>query len=207
MTTPTEQRLHSYFDAVDAQVQVPPFRDLERGRSTPGRRSARWSQPARRWLAVAAAVTLVVLIGMGIVLLSGEAEHADIATVPPPTMAPAEFDAAAGAVCVELDAARAGVFPRFATAEAYRSVVASRRDAAEAATASLMALAPPADDPALPVSAVDELRHARDLLDQVDGAAERGDLDAASQLWVSVDPAIDRAQQALAAHGAVQCGP
>jgi hypothetical protein len=197
MTRPgVEHRLHDLFATIDSQTETPPRR------RSPG--AAPRGVGARRVLVAAAAVILVAALAVLLVSRDGD-QRTDVAAGPEGRSTAAAFDERMGAVCAELDRARAGVEPRFATVEAYRVVAEARAAALAAAVAVLVAVPPPEDDPAVATRAVGELRSAEERLADVRRATTLGDVEAAAGAWAEVDPAIDRALGALGEHGAVPC--
>lgn len=184
--TDIEDRLRDAFTALDGAVTVP-------ARRVPARRSA-------PWLLAAAAAIVIVVLAVTTVQRRGEPQVTVAGEV-----SAAAFDDLANPVCGAVIDGRAGVAPRFATAEAYVLVAEQRIDLVETALASLASLPDAPDDARLKGRVVDALNESIARAEVVLDHAEAGDVDAAVTAWPRVDRYVDRALQLLGAHGAAAC--
>lgn len=219
MSTPTEDRLVDLFAAVDSQVRAPGIPRSEQevwARSTPvapqsGGRAVAPDSPRRRSVrrrrpvgtaAAAAAVLLVVVVGAVTLWSAGRSDTSVVSSSV--TVSASEFDRRAGEVCAALARDRAEIRPRFETVEAYVVSAQSRAAAVDRARQSVRAIGEPADAPELPSDVVRALDSARSAAESV---VTSSGVEQAAERWASVDSAIDRSVELLAAHGADGCAP
>ncbi len=189
-----ELRLHDLFDAISSELVAfePDLRV---------RRSPRTLQAWRVTVGVAAAA---MMFGLGALTVSGPstievtADSSFAAPMP-------GIDGAVSMLCTELSRSRNGVAPLFRTTDAYLVVVEDRRQSLGMFIESLLDTTPPDDASDLTFTVIADLRRPRELLDDVEQAASNGRLDQAAELWVLVDPAIDKALRRLRNHGAQAC--
>ncbi len=190
-----ELRLHDLFDAISSEVVA--FEPDVRVRRSPGS-----SQVWR--VTVGAAAVVMMMCGLAALLVSGPSTI-DV-TADSSFAAPTPgFDETVSMLCTDLSRSRNGVAPLFRTTDAYLVVVEDRRQSLGLFIESLLDTTPPDDASDLTFTVIADLRRPRELLDDVEQAADNGLLDQAAEIWVLVDPAIDDALRRLGNHGAESC--
>lgn len=195
MTHRVEDELRDLFAAIDDQIGPlagPRPVDLRR---------------RRRPVVLAVAAVLVVLLGVGALVLDRSRDAAlDVDTAGGPLLVEGEsFDRLAGSICERLGSARAGVAPRFATAEAYLLSAHGQRAAIERAIGELDSISSAAMERGLVEVTVAGLQDSLALLDRIVAAARAGNLDRAAVLWSSIDDRVARAFEVLVDRGVERC--
>ena len=191
-----DERLVDLFGELDRQTTLPPGFEA---RVESAIHRPRQTGASRRAAGVAAAAVVLIAVGLGALLRTGDDV---VETGPLATTSAAAFDARITGPCTDAARAMTGIEPRFTTREAYAASAEGLRATVAPVIEELLAAVPPQDDVELPVRVIAALRAAEAQANQASIHADAGDIAAAGASFSAAERRVDDALRLLVDHGA-----